>query len=97
MLLFLLLASLTLAVAQDRPWLRRADSNNQYQFNDDENSWVYARERCRAQGADLVSINDKQELVTSSVCFVQQSFTHRTGFVLTIQFMVLMIAKLLLD
>lgn len=57
-----LLAALLVA-GQERPWLRRPNSNNQYQFNDDENSWVYARERCRAQGADLVSINDREELV----------------------------------
>lgn len=37
-----------------------------YQFNFDESSWIFAREKCLAQNADLVSIGDQEELVTPS-------------------------------
>jgi hypothetical protein len=48
------------------PWLHRPGTSRQYQFNDDENSWMYARERCKAGGGDLASINDDAELVRCS-------------------------------
>jgi hypothetical protein len=66
--IIVLLAQLTLMRCSDRPWLRRPNSNNQYQFNDDENSWIYARERCKAQGADLVSITSAEEMVCVHIC-----------------------------
>uniref|UniRef100_A0A0N4ZAV3 C-type lectin domain-containing protein n=1 Tax=Parastrongyloides trichosuri TaxID=131310 RepID=A0A0N4ZAV3_PARTI len=37
-------------------------NNNKYQFHNGWQSWLSAREYCLSQNADLVSINDKQEL-----------------------------------
>jgi hypothetical protein len=65
LVLVLLFIQLSIESESARPWLHRSDmsSNHHYQFNDDANRWTTARERCRAQGGDLVTIDDVNELV----------------------------------
>ncbi len=48
-------------------WLVRPNSTSLYQFNQNENFWQFAREKCLAQGGDLVSFNDRAELVHHAV------------------------------
>ena len=55
-----------------RPWLRRANSTHQYQFNDDKRTWMEAREVCRQQGGDLLSVNDNHEFVSAHLSILSR-------------------------
>lgn len=47
------------------PWLQRSNSTNEYKFLSAGGTWDESQEKCRAEGGDLVSLNDQAELVSN--------------------------------